>query len=312
MTNTLRITYIVLAHKNPEQTGRLLRRLYYSGARFVLHLDANVSLRPYLRAMGPMPADALRLTRKRVRITWGNFAVSTAMLIGLRDALDWQPEPDFIYYISGQDYPLVSNEHLLNRLATHHDRNFIHHYRPTPGWDKKLFDQLGSYFFRIGNRPPIFYPDPNPQSAKRRIVNQLLQKSGLFPLNQPIPLNYTPYFGSGWMQIKPQTGRYLLSFLEANPTFSRRFRYVLVPEEFFFPTILLNAPNDELRSSIINENLTFVHWDRPAEDYAKPLTVNDFDMLTQSGKLLARKFDQTHDTAIFDLLDQHTSVRVNQ
>lgn len=310
MANTVRITYILLAHKNPQQTGRLIRRLYYPGCRFVLHIDARVPLAAYIDAMGPVPANALRLTRKRLRLSWGTFSIPAAMILGLQDALDWQPDPDFFYFISGQDYPLVSNEHLLNWLADRYDSNFVHYYKPVPGWDHAILDRLDAYFLRIGSLTPFFYPDPNPPSSKRRLLNQVLEKSRLIPKHRPLPLNYEPYFGSSWVQIKPQAGRYLLTFLREHPAFIQRFRYVLVPEEYLFTTIFLNTPNEALRQSIVNYNLTFVHWDRPPEDYARPFTVDDYAMLTQSGKLLARKFDQTVDAAILDQLDERAGVPV--
>jgi hypothetical protein len=68
------------------------------------------------------------------------------------------------------------------------------------------------------------------------------------------------------------------------------FKQSFIPDEIFYQTILLNATETE-RGKIINENLTFTHWDRPDELYPNPLDLDDLHRLNASSKLFARKFD---------------------
>jgi hypothetical protein len=80
----------------------------------------------------------------------------------------------------------------------------------------------------------------------------------------------------------------------------RFFRHVLIPDELFFQTIVMNSP---LRDSVENENLRYLDWSR--EPAPAVLLESDLPALVSSHKLFARKFDERIDSTILDLLDAH-------
>ena len=69
----------------------------------------------------------------------------------------------------------------------------------------------------------------------------------------------------------------------------------LVPDEIFFQTLVLNSPH---RDSVVDANLRYIDWPGP-----RVLRADDLDALLGSGMLFARKFDETVDAEILDLLD---------
>jgi hypothetical protein len=81
----------------------------------------------------------------------------------------------------------------------------------------------------------------------------------------------------------------------------RFFRYVDVPDEIFFHTIVLNSP---LRDTVVNDDLRYLEWREP-ELAGGPalLGESDFDKIMSSGDLFARKFDITVDPDILDMID---------
>ena len=79
------------------------------------------------------------------------------------------------------------------------------------------------------------------------------------------------------------------------------FRRVLIPDELFFQTILLNSP---LRDRIVNDNLRYMDWSRPNVPLPAVLGTGDLPQLQQSPALFARKFDVTVDSAILDMIDE--------
>lgn len=307
-TSTIRIAYLILVHKNPAQVGRLLKRLYYPGCLFYIHVSASTTLTSFQEAAQGIPAEAIHFIQKRTRVRWGDFSVTTAILNGLVEVLNVKPEPDFIFLMSGQDYPLVSNDVLLSYLDTHSNRNFIQCDLISTPENEHLAERLNTYRIPLGPGRTITYPNKNPDSAKKRLLNQVLTYSRLLPISRPVPLNYTPYFGSNWFRIKPHAARYMLDFLRQHSAFIPYFRYVLVPEEYIFQTILANTPDTALRDSLHNDNFTYAHWDRPAELYSVPLDMSDAQALKSSGKFFARKFDETHNSTILDWLDQQAGI----
>ena len=78
----------------------------------------------------------------------------------------------------------------------------------------------------------------------------------------------------------------------------RFFERVLIPDELFFQTLIMNSP---LRETVVNDNLRFLDWSR--EPAPAVLGVHDLDRMIESGKLFARKFDVTVDADVLDRLD---------
>jgi hypothetical protein len=107
-----------------------------------------------------------------------------------------------------------------------------------------------------------------------------------------------PYGGGAYWCLARPAVEYVYEFLQRNPEYVGFFRHVLVPDEVFFQTILLNSP---LRDTIVNDHLRFIDW---SEDPGPTiLRTEHLPALLGSGKLLARKFDATVDERILDVLD---------
>jgi hypothetical protein len=86
-----------------------------------------------------------------------------------------------------------------------------------------------------------------------------------------------------------------------NPALVRFFKYVDVPDEIFFQTVLLNSP---YRDIIVNDNLRHIDWKDPTAGSPAVLTRSDFPALAESPKLFARKFDVRVDAGILDMIDE--------
>ena len=89
-------------------------------------------------------------------------------------------------------------------------------------------------------------------------------------------------------------------FLRENPDYVRFFEHVFVPDELFFQTIVMNS---ELRDTVENDDLRYLDWSR--EPAPVVFTRADLPALLGSGQLFARKFDETVDSDVLDVLDRH-------
>jgi hypothetical protein len=74
---------------------------------------------------------------------------------------------------------------------------------------------------------------------------------------------------------------------------------VLIPEEIFFQTVLVNSP---LRETLVNRALHYTAW--PGGPHPKTLGVEDFPTLAASDVLYARKFDVERDSLVLDAIDR--------
>ena len=69
------------------------------------------------------------------------------------------------------------------------------------------------------------------------------------------------------------------------------------------PTLIMNS---KFRQTVINDNFYYIDWSKGGVN-PKTLTVEDYDQLLSSDKMLARKFDMKQDPVILDMLDEKES-----
>ncbi|MFD2573436.1 beta-1,6-N-acetylglucosaminyltransferase [Spirosoma soli] len=303
MAIPLRLAYLIFVHKNPAQLGRLLKRLYAPGCSFFIHVDAKTNLDPFRAAINDIPADSVVWLAKRKAVSWGDFSLSAAYLTGFQTILEQRLQPDFIITLSGQDYPIATHDVLHDWLSRHSEQTILDHVMITDALPD-ILDRVERYYLSTTPHRILVYPHPNPDKRKKRLFNSVLRRSGLFPLPRQMPLNHQLYFGTNWFQLKPLAARYILDFCQANPHYVQFFRTTYVPEEIFFQTILLNAP-DAIRATIYNHRMTFMQWDRPPGSYVIPISTSELPAMLSSGKFFARKFEPQYDSQVLDQLDQY-------
>ncbi|GAB4048915.1 beta-1,6-N-acetylglucosaminyltransferase [Spirosoma litoris] len=302
MIRSLRLAYLVFVHKNPAQLGRLLDRLYTPGCTFYIHVDAKSNLTSFQTVSSQVPVESIIWLPTRTAITWGDFSLTAATLAGFDFILRQRNEPDFIITISGQDYPIVTNQVLQTWLADHIDQTILDYALVTED-SPHILERVEQYYFSIKPHRTIVYPYANPDNWKKNWFNKALKLSGQYPLPREFPMGHKLYFGTNWFQLKPAAARYVVEFAKSNPSYVNFSRTTMLPDEYFFQSILLNAP-ETIRNTIYNHRMTFMQWDRPPGSYVKPLSVSEIPSMLSSGKFFARKFDETYDAEVIDKIDQ--------
>ena len=81
----------------------------------------------------------------------------------------------------------------------------------------------------------------------------------------------------------------------------KRFaKYTWAPDEYLVSTIIMNS---SFRETVIPDNYRYLDWSKGGAN-PKILTIEDFEVLKKTDKLLARKFDIKIDTSILDRIDE--------
>jgi hypothetical protein len=125
-------------------------------------------------------------------------------------------------------------------------------------------------------------------------------------IRRKLPLDLKPYGGSGYFCLPREVVKYVVDFVEKNPSVRSFFRRAFIPDEMFFQTILMNS---HYSSRISNDNKRYIKWKRSVGGHPEILTKSDFDNIKTSGKLFARKFDPSIDSEILNLIDQDIGAR---
>jgi hypothetical protein len=112
----------------------------------------------------------------------------------------------------------------------------------------------------------------------------------------------TPYIGNQWMIVS----RKFCEFVSNDPSVDRYkefYRNSLIPDEGFFQTVMMNSRHGE----ILHDDLRMIDWVPDGDIKLRPRTymTSDYHALISSRNLFARKFDQSEDSEIIKLLENH-------
>ena len=276
--------YLIICHNNPEILTRLVQLLDDPRNDIYIHVD---------RQSGPIAdwkrricASSATVTfTKRVNVNWGGFSQIEAELTLLKAAI----KNNYSYYhlLSGVDLPLKQQDTIHAFFEEHQGDEFIS--IDVADANDPLFAQRLQYyrFFqdRIGRRrgyhiAALEYLERFSLFLQRAMnVNRMAQHR--------IPL----YKGGNWFSITHQMADYILN----NINYIRKhFNHTICSDELFLQTLAMSSP---YAKNIVTDTMRYIDWNR-----GSPYTFRseDFDLLMNSGRLFARKFDANTDMEIVE------------
>jgi hypothetical protein len=293
----MRIAYIISAYKLPHLLVRLVQRLAAPGTCIYIHVDARTHHAIYRTMEEPLRDVTGVHFLPRHPCHWGDFGHVAATLKGLR-ALVASGQPfDYVALLTGQDYPLRPHPQILATLDDANGRVFMD-WMPIPNekWTDGGTDRIEHWHFRVGGR---LLPFPGAPFRYGLLNRAWSLPARLLRPRRRFPTGMQPFGGSSYWMMPADCARHVDEFVQTNPRFVRFFRRVLVPDEIFFQTIVMNS---RFRRRVAQDDLRYVAWERDGA-HPKILTVQDFDALVNSPNLFARKFDPQVDEAVLDRID---------
>lgn len=297
-----KIAYIVLAHNNPAQLYRLLKALEADNCRIFLHIDKKADLSLFTDYEGFTKIKNLVLL-PRFKSYWGGIGLVKASLAGVEYSIKY--DCDYAILLSGADYPLKSQRHINRFLDDQKGKSFITYYQmPAPHWlPGKEITRIQKYYFRFNNTLLEYPLQPEMRGRVRRIINFVL--SFFLKKQRQFPKPLTPFGGDQWFCLSRNACLAVSKFNAENPALLKFLRNALIADEIFFQTALLNTKNDGLIGTIDNDTVTYINWKNKNDPSPALLTPEDFQMLINSDKLFARKFDMEKFPQLLDDIDRH-------
>lgn len=322
----MKIAILILVHKNMRQLERLVNILEHPDIDLFVHIDSKCKEELSIELTKKTNVFFLE---KRYSCYLFHYSLVEVTLEVMQKA--YEKKRDYKYYIllSGQDYPIKKVSYIVNFLDKSYPREFIDLTKVKEGtwcyfWGKKcynqyvrqrIFDMLGAklYFSIIG-------------SILRAPVKCIVDNIQTFIYGKPINLlkkqNLKYAAGSAWWMLTDQSVKYILEKKESNKKIDKIFRFTQVPDECFFQTILADTPFENNIKSIESEiryshplitrmdrkySLRFIFDYKNGISTGHPfaLTTGEYNMLTKSNSLFARKFDLNEDCKIVDMLDTY-------
>jgi hypothetical protein len=325
----MKTAFLVLSHRNPEQTVRLLTTLrrQLPDAPLVVHHD---QFRSRLSAADvALLGDAHVLTSPDP-VVWGDFSVVDAVWRSMAWMMD-RLEFDWLVLLSAQDYPIkplaelgafldgtdadvVLNARPVAEIADpaarrNRRRRYLYQCRPVrvrlsvPSWlraARRVRNLCGPVVGVVNNLQPWL--------QIYRVGDGLPWRVGVRSRSAPFTADQPCWFGSMWFGISRPATAQLLATVADRPEYVDYFRRTIVPDEAVTASILGNLPGVRL----LRQDLHHIRWTTAKTGHPDVLTSADLPELLAAPEFFARKFDVTVDAGILDELDRHIVASARQ
>lgn len=274
----MRIAFIILAHRDPEQVQRLVQRLQHPYVDCYVHLDAKCDISQWAHIARPQ----VYFIEERLSLNWAGFNITQATLNAIAAILSSGRPYSYLSLISGQDYPLRKIDELYDHLRTNEGLEFLEVW-PSSELAKNI-TKVTQYHFEDLRLP-----------GKYRLTKWLNR----IVAPRRHPLNMEVYMGSQWWSLTRDCAAYCLQFTQEQPKLKRFYKYVWGSDEFFFHVVIMNSP---FKDRVADSNLRYIDWS-DGKASPKTFTLSDLPALMKSSKFLARKFDMAQEPELLDRID---------
>jgi hypothetical protein len=309
----MKTAYLILAHTDPKQFGRLVRALAQGPATdFYVHIDQKVDQAPFEAEAAEAEKNStskVQFCQKREFIQWAGFSIVRAEVNLLEEAL--QTHHDHYILLSGLDYPLWSNAKINALLAENPQKNHIVGYNLTQGGIKQQLNRVQCYH--------LLRDIPVKERRIRRLISgpmRILMEH--LPIHKPPFLTiagkrHDVFHGAQWWALTEPCAQFVLQEYHTRPEWKAYFKTSYAPDELAIQTIVFNSPFQETAIFVEKEEyaelasitpLHFLTYDKRIFVYDE----HDFETLVASNKPFARKLCSGVSEKLIQMLDARRAV----
>ena len=279
----IRIAFIMLCHTDPEQINLLTRKLEeFRAADIYIHADLN---HPEIRN-GIRKGERIFLLpeEESFRIEWGGISMVQATLQLIRKVRETGKAYDYLWLISGQDYPIVPTEETERRLEENRGMNYLNTVRPGEerySFYRKLCEVAYPQWINQENIPVKIF-----KRLYKTVTGGETHTFGIFIRKKPFDFEFV--FGSQWWTLTREAAFAILQFSDDHPEVLKYCEKMIIPDESFFQTVFMQGAY----SGKLRDGLTYAPMERSSR-HADTLREPDYEAIRKAGEkyCFARKFD---------------------
>ncbi|KAF6565399.1 hypothetical protein G9G63_09585 [Paenibacillus sp. EKM202P] len=270
----MKIAYFILAHHKPNQLIRLLRAIHSPENIYLIHVDlkAKDEMFEIMKLISSNWSNVYTLPSRP--LIWGGWSLVQVEIDAIRVLLK---DPGWTHYInlSGQDFPLINQEEIQQRIDFNISYLDYHQdFHLNKAYTGKYYVEDCGQIKVLGDREPFtdyFLPEIEPYRASQWKI--LSRQAAQYSVDSPMAYQLQDYF-----------------------------RVSLMSDESYFPTVLLNS---DIEKQIRNNNYRFLNMKVTNEGFYRPdiLTEAYLPHLNSTDAFFARKFDDEIDNGIISILE---------
>jgi hypothetical protein len=272
----MKIAFMIQAHKDTEQIKLLVNSLTTTcNHTCFIHIDKKSEcVYNELKSFYSTHVNVY-ICDNRFKVYWSHISQVYATLQLMKEVKKSSRTFDRIHLMSAEDFPMKRLEDIEAFLSTYKHKEFLEFTTIDAfKWRVKRYNFLTGTLY---NRSVFI----RTIQKALRIVQQLLPERNILR-------RLVLYKGSSWFNISRDAMKYILEFIEQNPSYIKSFKYSACGDEHFFHILLLNS---EFKERVINNNLYYLQWtsnNSPA--YLSYETIKQASLINE--KFFARKVNE--------------------
>lgn len=258
---------LITAYKNFDYLKYLVSMLYKDFDIYI-HVDRKS------KEIGKRQIKELKNCKviREYKVAWGGATHLYAVLKLLEIAVE--NKYDYYHIISAEDIPTKSFKYFKSFFKN----------------NKKIYVSMNRIDDNLYKRYKYWYIFKNSDSRKKLIakLNKLSFKVQrlMHVKREKIGEFDTIYKGYLYCSLPNYAVEYCILYNKKHPEFLKELSYCLIPEEFYFQTVLGNS---KFRDNIANDCLRYSLWEYKHGTIPGYLDINDFDKIKNGNYLFARK-----------------------
>ena len=298
----MNIAYLISAHTDAPQLARLIGALH-PDADFFVHIDKKSDIKPFREAIN---ARNVHFIGSRIDVRWGTLLEVEYQLKLLKAAVVWPRPFDRIFFLSGMDYPLWSNERITEWLEEQGDREILQ------GICMDTEYIQGQQRALYTHSRPLFRMFNNKWNQRASILCRKMLEGIGYRKRLSFKVNgerWQLYKGSAWWCISEELAKYILITYMGGEGLKGYFRDSFGQAETVIQSIAFNSPKWAPKCILTEgaypglDALTPLHYIE-YEPVIKVMQAEDFPALKASGKMFARKFQSGVSDEVVALIDK--------
>lgn len=289
---------LITAYKNFSHIEEVIK-CFDSKFAIYIHIDSKTPLSPE-KLERLKQHKIVKLVSQRYKVNWGGFNHLKSILYLSEKALQ-DPSNYYFHLISGHDFPIKNKKEFETFFKENQNSEFLDWFSlPKPDWaDNGGMDRI------------LYYNLHNLLDAKdlrkNRLIKRIVELQKKLKIKRTFPTGMPKLFGgSTWWSLSRECLNYVVQYSRNNQNILKRFKNTFCSEEFFFPTVIMNS---QYADRVQNTNNRFIDWRYRNGNNPAVLDASDFDMLMNSNKFFARKFEPAISTHIIRKLQKEVHDR---
>lgn len=315
---------MIMCHKNPKQVIRLALRCHTKNTDIIIHCDSVMNDNDYnLISDFQQETSGIYLTKKRMHgVLDTRSLVDIAMqMVDCAKNVEVQEDKHYDYFLlcSGQDYVIKSMDYIERQLNFSYPRPFI---------DCTPYSSDNWVYYKFNTNPVVIkYKNFITYNVKKGVLRKIfratqivfdmfLKAIGTVSFKKLKNAGVELYGGSAWWILPDKAVNYINEeYNKQDEIQELLLDRSITPEETYFQIMAMRSPvknQVEVNSiDMVEQNCkTWAYFSdagKPFKGHPYIFTKNEFERIKNSKFWFARKFDESVDSDIMDMIDKEIS-----